>query len=84
MITIMTEYNDDSTLEFLATECEYEVELFSDDGSTTSTLCEGKDAGIKARETIDEHRLLADDLEPFPIILNYIYGLVGKIPGVGL
>lgn len=84
MITIMTKHDDNSTLDFLATECEYEITLFELDGATTSALCEGKDAGLKALDVIDRERLLADTDEPFPSILNFIYYLAGNTPKIGL
>lgn len=84
MIIIMTSHDDKSTLDFLATECEYEVTISEIDGAVCSALCEGKDAGIKAIEVIDAYKLLADNNEPFPTILGLIYHIAGKTPRLGL
>ena len=79
MITIMTKHDDNSTLDFLATECEYEVQLSEMDGSVTSTLCEGKEAGKLAVDIIDRERLLADSEHPFPNTYNNIVKYCGPI-----
>lgn len=72
LVTIITKHDDNSTLDFLATECEYEVTLFTMDDTTTSAMCEGKDAGLMARDYIDNEKLLQNDEEPFPSIYGYI------------
>jgi len=73
MIKIMTKHDDNSTLDFLATECEYIVELsIMEDGSTTSAMCEGKEAGKIALDVIDRERLLSDAEHPFPNTYNLI------------
>jgi hypothetical protein len=67
MINIMTKHDDNSSLDFLATECEYEVILSSDNsGTVNSALCEGENAGEKCRDVIDEYKLLRDTNHPFP------------------
>ena len=81
----MTEHDDKSTLDFLATECDYEVELSrNNDGSIDSAICDSADAGKDARDVIDSYKLLADTKEPFPTILCAIYNLAGKTPKIGL
>jgi len=73
MITIMTKHDDNSTLDFLATECEYSVELsVMPDGAVNSALCEGKEAGKIALDIIDREKLLADSDHPFPNTYNSI------------
>ena len=66
MINIMTKYDDNSTLDFLATECEYEVVLGTMDDTIQSALCEGKNAGQICRDIIDREKLLQNDSIPFP------------------
>lgn len=81
MINIMTTYDDNSTLDFLATECEYEVEIRIIDGATNSVICEN---GEQVLELIDRELLLADNLDPFPTISNAITYLNPLINSIGL
>jgi len=72
MITIITKYDDSSTLDFLATKCEYKITISENGDGRTSELCVGKDAGRKARDIIDSYNLLSDNNELFPNISNFI------------
>ena len=79
MITIISAYNDDSSLDFLATQCEYEITLsVMEDGSITTALCDGENPGEQARDIIDNYKLLRDNEPPFPTILLLIYELRRK------
>ena len=76
MITIISAYNDDSSLDFLATQCKYEITLsVMDDGSITTALCDGENPGEQARDIIDNYKLLRDNELPFPTITSLIYKL---------
>ena len=85
MISIITPYNDETPLDFLATECEYEVTLYSLDDSTTSALCEMPNAGEKVRNIIDEERLLENESYTTcnflvcDICINYFAQIINKI-----
>jgi len=83
MIKITTQYDDNSSLDFLATECAYEVVLSEIGGAVQSALCNGKDAGKDVRDIIDRDKLLADKHDPFPTIIASIYNISSKIPKVG-
>lgn len=79
MIKIITKYDDNSSLDFLATECHYEITLsVMEDGSITSALCDGENPGEQARDIIDNYKLLRDNEPPFPTILLLIYELRRK------
>lgn len=80
MITIISAYNDDSSLDFLATQCKYEITLYvMEDGSITSALCDGENPGEQARDIIDQYKLLQDDNIPFPTTLAWIYHTLGYV-----
>lgn len=80
MITIISAYNDDSSLDFLATQCKYEITLsVMEDGSITSALCDGENPGEQARDIIDQYKLLQDDNIPFPTTLAWIYNTLGYV-----
>ncbi len=85
MITIMTKHDDNSTLDFLATECEYEVTISEETSEIggISALCEGKNAGEKCRNVIDEQQLLRDNGIPFPstvmAVSNYLTPFINSI-----
>ncbi len=80
MITIISAYNDDSSLDFLATQCKYEITLsVMEDGSITSALCDGENPGEQARDIIDQYKLLQDDNIPFPTTLAWIYHTLGYV-----
>lgn len=85
MITIMTTHNDETPLDVLATECDYEVIISEIDGVVNSALCEGETAGEQAREVVDKYRLLGDDSIPFPSTITAIHQyLVPYINRIGL
>lgn len=74
MIKIITKYDDNSSLDFLATECNYEVILSSsDDGNINSAICDGENPGEQVRDVIDKYKLLQDDNIPFPTTLVWFY-----------
>ena len=74
MINIITKHDDNSSLDFLATECEYEVILSSDNsGAVNSALCDGENPGQQARDVIDEYKLLRDTNHPFPTTQLLLY-----------
>jgi len=83
MIKIISKYDDNSSLDFLATKCNYEVVISTIDDTTQSTICDGKDAGLKALEVIDQYKLLSDSNPPFPFIestiVKYLAPLINKI-----
>lgn len=80
MITIISAYNDDSSLDFLATQCKYEITLsVMDDGSITTALCDGENPGEQARDIIDNYKLLRDNEPPFPTTLAWIYHTLGYV-----
>lgn len=78
MITIISEYNDNTSLDTLATECNYEVTIHTSDGSTTSAICDGENPGEQAIDVVDRERLLRDNNDPFPTVTMFLYKIVGK------
>lgn len=80
MIKIITKYDDNSSLDFLATECHYEVTLSANnDGSVNSAICDGENPGQQARDVIDQYKLLQDDNIPFPTTLAWFYHKLGYV-----
>lgn len=80
MIKIITKYDDNSSLDFLATQCKYEITLsVMEDGSITSALCDGENPGEQARDIIDNYKLLRDNELPFPTTLAWIYHTLGYV-----
>jgi len=83
MVKIISKYDDDSSLDFLATKCDYEVIISTIDDTTQSAICDGKNAGLKALKVIDQYKLLSDNNSPFPftesIIAKYLAPIINKI-----
>jgi len=73
MIKIISKYNDETPLDILATESDYEVVIFELNDTINSAICEGETAGEQARDVIDKYRLLTDTNTPFPNTLTFMY-----------
>jgi hypothetical protein len=83
-IKIISKYDDNSSLDYLATECNYEVIISKDEnGSINSALCDGDKPGEQVLDVVDNYKLLKNEYSLFPtmdlMINRFVVPLVSAL-----